>query len=211
MDIVYTIPQILALSGGIRYAPGLSEQISNLLNEPDPVKFQKASQEVSKTIHGYSGVNTISEFSESAQYSSSFFQNVPIFLPLVLESIESTSNDLLLESAIVELSRTKNIISTQVQGRDTSVDEFINNGEHQITVSGFLASKEGGYPQSKYTELRKFLDYKQPIQVVHKVLNITSIYEIVILDENIPRTQFTNIQPYSFTAKKSEPIELIIE
>ena len=40
----------------------------------------------------------------------------------------------------MEISNTRNIVKTDIQGRDGSVKEFINNGDYQISIKGILSN-----------------------------------------------------------------------
>ena len=42
--------------------------------------------------------------------------------------------------AVIEISNTRNIVKTEIQGRDGTVKEFINNGDYQISIKGILSN-----------------------------------------------------------------------
>jgi hypothetical protein len=106
----------------------------------------------------------------------------------------------------------KNIVSTIIQGRDGSVDEWINNGDYIVNISGMLCNNVPRYPIDQLIRLEYFLSLNKPIKIEHESLNALSIYEIVVLNENpIAKTTHINVQPFNFSAKSSKPLPLIIQ
>ena len=45
---------------------------------------------------------------------------------------------ILIKGAIVDVTQVKNIVKTQIAGMDGSVLEYINQGDYEITIRGFL-------------------------------------------------------------------------
>lgn len=202
----YTIPQLLSLIGIRGYSPRLGNAVNTLLTTDSEIDYQSALQQASIEL------SDLYDYTEVGTYSKdSHFEGLPIYMPLLFQKIETTNDDYLLESAVVSISRQKNIVETVVQGRDTSVKEFINNGDYQINVTGLIAGHGVGYPKDKVKEFESFLIAKQSIKVVHEVLNALGVYEIVIKDYELSNSPFVNIQTYSFNAVSEEPIELTID
>ena len=201
----FTLPQLIALSGELNYRAGLGAAITGLLrNTNDALGYRKAVREVTEQVLGY----TIPQLPERKDYgSSSSLEGMPLFQPLLLEH---EGKELLLESAVIEFNRTKNIVVTEVQGRDESVDEWINNGSYQMNVSGILCDNTGQYPRAQVKSLAEFLNLNVPIAVTNEIMQLLGIYEIVILSDSFAKTPYINCQPYSFSAKSSKPLPLVI-
>jgi hypothetical protein len=194
MDIEFTIPEILRMAG-IVYAPGLGNKLNTLLNAPNEIAYQSALYEVTKEIF----------------YGDSYFPELPKFLPLTIGKNDVINEDLLLESAIVEISNTKNIVSTAIQGRDGTVKEFISNGDYQVSVQGSFAFKGLDWPRDNVALLRQFMEAGMALKVTHEVLNALGIYEIVVTDWSLPQTSFVNIIPYKINAVSDWPIDFTDE
>lgn len=205
----FKLPELVALSQGINYNPLLSTAINRMLNARTQKEYEESNYEATKIAIGYQNINVRSRKDYG---QSSTLIGMPLFMPLTIKNTDDENDFMLLESAVVELSRTKNIVSTIIQGRDGSVDEFINNGDWNITVTGMLCLDGPAYPLNLVTKLEHFLGMKKPLKIEHESLNALSIYEIVVLSENpIIKSAHINVQPYSFTAKSSKPLPLIIQ
>ena len=176
------------------YVPALGQALQSLLNATDRIEYEVAVQEATTAIF----------------YPGSYFPDLPKFQPLLLQKVEGIDEDLLLDSAIVDCGNQKNITITKIQGRDNTVKEFIADGDYTINVKGILAYKGTNWPKEELLKLKKFLDAKQSIPIVHEKLNTLGSYEIVITGRDFPETTFINCIPYSFTALSEEPTELTI-
>lgn len=203
----FKLPELAILTSNVRYNPALGAAVNVLLNTRDQDEYQVALQEATKIAIGYDNVTL---YTRKDYGQSSTLAGMPLFMPLRLKG-KSGIQDLLLESAVVELGRTKNIISTIIQGRDTSVDEFINNGDFMLNITGMLCNNEAQYPMDLLMHLEQFLNLNEAIEVEHEVMNARGIYEIVILSEQLSRTTHINVQPYALTAKSTKPLPLIIQ
>lgn len=198
----------MRLAGLRGYTPTLASAVNTLLNAKNDIEYTDALKQASNEINGYSV--SIEDSEEVQAYAKSGHFGLPIYMPVLLEKIDGTNGDLLLESAVLEISRTKNIVITDVQGRDESVKEFINNGDYSVSFSGIIASNGASYPKSAVVEFEKFMKAKQALPIVHELLNALGIYEVVITDYALPNSPYLNIQEYKFNAVSDSPVELKI-
>ncbi len=205
----YTISELMQIAGVRGYTPRLAGAINSLLNAKNEIEYQNALKTASVEVKGYNDIQLYEDVDSLGQVKGSFF-GLPIYQPLVLESVEGLE-DLLFDSAFVEISRQRNIVVTNVQGRDTSVKEFINNGDFTISVSGIIAQKKMGYPKDQVKLFHQYMSYKGSISVVHEVLKMLGIDEIVITDYSLPAGSFVNAQEYSFNALSEVPAMLRLE
>lgn len=198
--IQFNIPQILSRVGIRGYSPALGEAVNTLLNTQDKIEYEVALEKATTELSDYSGYSKESHFS-----------GLPIYMPLVLQSVKPGGEDMVLDSALIALSQSKVIVKTPLEGRDGTVKEYINNGDHDINVTGLLCNKGPGYPKELVAELKTFLDAKKPIKVIHTVLNMMGINEVVIESWSLPHTPFTNGQTYKFKAVSEKAVELTID
>lgn len=199
--VEYIITDLLALATRINYQPELAEAVNDLLNADNEIEYKLAQENATSLI----AANR--EF--GGELSSQF--GLPIFMPLLFEAYEPEGEELLLESAVVEPSSSKKIVMTDLQGRDGSVKEFINNGDYSVTVSGIMCNRRIGYPIEQVEVFKNFMHQKQSLSVVHELLNLLGIHQVVITDWKLPKTPFINCQPYEFTCIQDTPIELTIQ
>ncbi|MCX8482864.1 MAG: DUF6046 domain-containing protein [Crocinitomicaceae bacterium] len=202
----FKLPELAIFSSNVRYNPALGVAVNTLLNTRSQEEYQIALETATKIAVGYENV-TLYKRKDYGQ--SSNLSGMPLWMPLLLKGTDGIE-DLLLESAIVEFGRTKNIVTTIIQGRDTSVDEFINNGDWNINILGMLCNNLPEYPMDQFLHLAEFCDLNKPIKIEHEILNKRGIYEILILSELNAKTPNINCQPYSITAKSTKPLPLIV-
>lgn len=204
----FKLPELALLASDVRYNPALSLAVNRLYNlRGDKIEYDIALEEATKIAIGYENVTI---YKGKDYGTSSNLAGMPLFQPLLFIG-EDGMEDLLLESAVMDLSRTKNIVSTVIQGRDTSVDEFINNSDWQINVGGMLCANEPRYPLDEVLEFEKYMDLNRPIKIEHELLNALGVYEIVILSEKLSKNPSVNLQVYQFSAKSTKPLPLIIQ
>jgi len=202
----FSIPELLKLADNIRFQPMLAAALNTALRTRNKEEYEIAMREATKIAIGYESVNV---YTSKDYGTSSFLPGMPLFQPLLFKG-EEGQDDLLLESAVLEVSQQKNIVVTPVQGRDNAVKEFINGGDWNLNVSGIICAKEHRYPLDEVIEFERFIQRKATIQVVHELLNAIGVYEIVILSHTLSKTPHINCQAYSFTAVSDEPTELVI-
>lgn len=112
---------------------------------------------------------------------------------------------LVINDAVCAISRSKNIVSTQMVGMDGTVKEYINEGDYQLNiVVGVVAVRNGAivdeYPEEGLRELRAFLDEKAAISVHSAFLEIFGIGSIVIKSFSVSQDTASNYQSVSISA-----------
>ena len=214
MAFEFNIPELLIISnfprGGTPYAPLLATSLNKLLRTRVKEEYQLLLKQATEIVFDYEA-KTVAEYKDYGFADKNHFIDLPIFQPMFFEKDEDGEDDLYLDSAILTLSRTKNIVKTIVQGRDTSVKEFINNGDWLIEVSGILCEKTWKYPINKTKEFNRWMEKNQALKVNHEILTELGIYQIVIDDYSLPKTPHINCQPYRFTASSDTPLPLLVD
>lgn len=126
---------------------------------------------------------------------------------LTLEN--SQGKRLVMNDAIVAISRSKNIVSTQMVGMNGTVKEYINDGDYSVNIAvGIAAVRDGKivdeYPTEGLRELREFLDGNEAIEVHSEFLSIFEIDRIVIKSFSVSQDTASNYQSVSITAVSDE-------
>lgn len=198
----FSIPQLIGLASSIHYVPALGVAVNKLLSAVDKDSYDVALKEATETALGLQGgtytVNERYTIDSHGYGKASQLAGLPIYMPVILEKTKPSEEDVILESGVVDFARTRNIVTTVVQGRDSSIKEFINNGDWSISVSGIICKKGFGYPKDEVVALNQFLEKKQTLSIVHEVLNALGIFEIVVTDYSFPKTAYINCQQYNF-------------
>lgn len=104
----------------------------------------------------------------------------------------------------------KNIVLTQVQGRDFTRKELISGGDLAFSVSGKILSDDiGVYPDSSVKKFIQIMQYGGIVNVNHYLFKQFNIDKILIKDFNLGVPECKNEQPYSFSCVAVEPDESV--
>lgn len=177
-------------------------------------------REATKVL-GYSGIDI--PLAEDVKDYSAY--GTPVFMPIYLGN-ENTGNityvkggitfsieGLKLLCATVEVSHTRNIIKTSIEGADETVKEFVGNGDYNLTIKAILGAdlyvKQGAspqkanllYPAQMVKQINDICLAPVAIPIVHKLLYQLGIYDIVVESFSFPSTPGReNIQVVEITA-----------
>lgn len=111
----------------------------------------------------------------------------------------------------VSLTTSKNLVMTQVQGRDFTRKELISNGDLTFTINGSIVSDiPGVYPTAAVQRLITMSQYKGIIQVYHFIFDQFKVKQVIIKDFSLQPQEFKNIQPYSMTCVAIEADEITL-
>lgn len=121
----------------------------------------------------------------------------------------STGDRLVMNDAIVAISRSKNIVSTQMVGMSGTVKEYINDGDYNLNiVVGVVAVVDGvivdEYPSDGLRELRSFLDVSEALNIHSEFLDIFDINRVVIKSFSVSQDTASNYQSVSISAVSDE-------
>lgn len=116
-----------------------------------------------------------------------------------------SGDELVMNDAVVALTRARNIVTTAMVGMNGTVKEYINDGDYQLNIMvGVQALKDGvivdEYPTEGIQNLRKYFDESKSIEVQSKFLELFDIHNIVIKEFNVVQATESNYQPISITA-----------
>ncbi len=122
--------------------------------------------------------------------------------------------ELVMNDAVVGLSRKKNIVSTPMVGRDGTVKEYVNQDDYQIKIAVGVQAKRDGvlvdeYPTEGIEELRRFFDVAEAIEVRSKFLAMFEIDHIVITDFSLTQATESNYQPITLSAVADEEYNVV--
>lgn len=110
----------------------------------------------------------------------------------------------------ISMSSTKNVVLTQVQGRDFTRKELVSGGDMIYTVNGSIVSDdEGVYPTEAVKRFIKIMQYNGIVNVNFITFGLLGVTKIIIKDFSLGTIQYKNIQPYSFTCIAVEPDDAI--
>ena len=121
----------------------------------------------------------------------------------------SKGERLVMNDAVVAISRAKNIVSTQMVGMNGTVKEYINDGDYSLNiVVGVAAVRDGvivdEYPTEGLRELRSFLDSAEALSVHSEFLEVFDISSIVVKSFSVSQDTASNYQSVSISAVSDE-------
>ena len=113
--------------------------------------------------------------------------------------------ELSIPDAVVAMTRTKNIVTTQVVGMVGTVKEYISDGDFDINIAIGIQGVEDGkianvYPEEGLRELRKFLEIDKPISVQSAFFDLFEINRLVIKSYSLTQGTESNYQELSISA-----------
>ena len=113
------------------------------------------------------------------------------------------------QTALFEVSMTKNIVTTAINGRNGTVKEYVSDGDYVINIKGAIVDKDGLYPELEMQKLADICRVPEQINIVSGFLNNFFITHAVITDYNFPQSEgMRNVQLFSINMISDKPIEL---
>lgn len=170
----------------------------------------------------YTGVNKIqpAEYTPDEAIATSYL-GTPVYSNLVINNGQWIDpvygqtvkyNGLRVDSAIIQVSGEKNIVMTEIQGRNGTIKELINNRDYQIQIAGYLISHQINVaPIEEKNVLIKIFQAQSPVEVVSQFLNDFGIYNMVIQACQISEEQGHRSRiPFTLTCISDIPYDLEI-
>lgn len=110
-------------------------------------------------------------------------------------------------TGLVSVSSDKNLVLTQVAGRDYSRKELVSNGDVRFSITGHITSQIPDiYPSLEVQKFRQIMRYRGIVDVNNEVLNQWGVTKIVIQSFSMPPTEGSkSVQDYSFECVGIQP------
>lgn len=151
--------------------------------------------------------------SKSKMLGTSVFSNLTIkgrsFTDM--EGNQGSFPDMVFETVLYNVAQQKNIVITPVQGRNTTVKEFISDGDYAITVKGLITGTNGQFPMSAMKDFVSMLKAPIAVDVSSWFLQLFGIYQMVISYAECSEQEGNySSQTFELQAYSDQPIELYI-
>jgi Domain of unknown function (DUF6046) len=149
---------------------------------------------------------------EGSDVNRTSWFGLPVFADVRFKD-DDGDEDVRLDTVLIEVTQTRNIVSTAVQGRDGTVKEYISDGDYSISMKGALVARDADvYPAVGIRALHTQLVKKRQIDIVSDYLRLFGIYSIVVTDYKFPQQEgFHNVQLFEINAVSDVPEELVLE
>lgn len=134
------------------------------------------------------------------------FKAVNYTLP---DGTERTSPEMTFEAILISVSFPRNIVKTEIVGRNGTIKEYIGEGDAQITFRGIITGANGHYPLEEVGVLMDIIKAPIAIPVVCKYLQNLDIDTIVFEDRSLEQEEGGySYQTFSLNAISDTPIEV---
>jgi hypothetical protein len=125
---------------------------------------------------------------------------------------------IIVDTALFNVTQNKHIITTPIQGRDGTVKEYISLGDYKISIKGVLSGANGVYPKESKTINNCTVKDMLQMCVINKALRINSwyltqfnIFDLVITDFTLGQTEGEySVQYFEIQALSDTPFEINI-
>lgn len=117
------------------------------------------------------------------------------------------------DTVLCDVTIIKQIITTNIQGVNGSVKEYISQNDYDITIRGALVDESGQiYPEDQVKQLVEYCEVPDSIQIASRFLNDNfDIQFLTIKEVNFPQLEGTqNVQLFEIKAISDDPIELTV-
>lgn len=125
-------------------------------------------------------------------------------------TIDTDGENLRIDTVLITVSQTKNIVKTAIQGLAGTVKEYISDGDYIIKINGIIAGEGLEYPTDDVNTLIEILKRAEKVRVTSKFLQLFGIDDIVIESYEMKQDEFINMQSFEITAVSDKPIELLL-
>lgn len=145
--------------------------------------------------------------------------NTPVYSNIHFLDVEYTDNagrtittqGKIYDAVLITVSQAKKIITTEIQGRDGTVKEYIGLDDYQVTVNGIITGSNGVHPVDEIAQLKKMLDAPVAIEVSCDYLQRLGIYNLVVMDYTFEQQSGGySYQTFSINFKSDLPQQLRI-
>lgn len=119
--------------------------------------------------------------------------------------------DVVLQTVLVNVSQPKRIITTEIQGRDGTVKEYIGMDDYQVTINGIITGPNGHFPIDEVNALHQICKAPIPIVVISRYLHNLDIFNLVIKDFSYEQQPGAySLQAFTIDCMSDVPVELQI-
>lgn len=123
--------------------------------------------------------------------------------------VTSFNEDVIIDTVLFDVSRQKNIVTTDIQGRDEPVIEYIAGGSKTINMKCLLSGRNGEYPIDQMANLLQAVNASVELEVQSWFLDQFGIKTIVFTGDMYPTNEGSiSYQIVELQAISTTPVEL---
>jgi hypothetical protein len=158
----------------------------------------------------YAGIATVSEpGANSVGFPKPLsLLGTAFFMPCKLDGIQ------LPNEPIIEISGSKTIIKTPIDGKEGTFKEHFAMNDYAVTIRGVAVNENNSddYPELQVRQLRTIFEKRNSVEVVCKLLSMFNIKNLAIVDFNAPPIEGApGMQPYEFICLSDQLSDLDLD
>lgn len=139
----------------------------------------------------------------------SSFLGTPVLVDLQLK-LDDLSEPLTIDTVMVTVEREKNIVRTQVHGREGTVKEYVDKGDYVIQMVGEIYNDSTAeYPLDDVARLIEICEADYQTIIVSPFIQQFDIFEVVWENHTLAQSRFKNKQPFELRGYSEKPIQLV--
>lgn len=149
---------------------------------------------------------------ELAKSDLSSWMGTPIFGEVVLQD-QSKQVSITLDTVLIEINQSKNIVRTEIAGRAGTVKEYISLGDYYIVLKGgFFSRDPEQFPTDQVNALIDLLNREEALYISSDFLQLFEVFSYVVATYNMgQRAGNMSSQLFEIRGYSDEPIELTID
>ena len=138
------------------------------------------------------------------------YLGTPVYSNLIfLTDNTNIESDLRIDTVLMSVDQSKEIVKTAIQGRNGTVKEYISLGDYVVNIKGAIVSPfPEKYPKDDIDLLLRYLSLDKQVGVSSFFLELFNISEIVIERYSVSeKIGSRNEVPFEITAVSDTPLE----
>lgn len=168
---------------------------------------------IRKEAAGYRGQLNTPVFDQVQIQAGSYFELEDIDGKFAIEY-----EGVIMQNMLMDVSMSKNVVKTNIQGLSGTVKEYIADGDYVINMTGNIIGVTNGnstqdigqvYPRIDTDRVIQICKVPQSITITSAFLQSFGINEVVIIDQKFAEKEgYRNEQPFQITMLSDQPINL---
>jgi len=136
----------------------------------------------------------------------------PVFGEVILQD-QNKEITITLDTVLIEINQSKNIVRTEVAGRPGTVKEFVSMGDYYIVLKGGIFSQDPeSFPTDDINTLIQLMNKEEALYISSDFLQLFDVFNYVIASYNMgQRAGNMSSQLFEIRGYSDEPIELTID
>lgn len=123
--------------------------------------------------------------------------------------VERSFEPVTMAAVLLTVAQQKKIVSTEIQGRDGTVKEYIGLGDFEIAINGIITGKNGVHPREVVRQLKNVLDAPVAIVVSSWYLQNLDVHNVVVSSYEIGQEEGGySYQKFTIRCLSDAPFEL---